>query len=687
MPPQDVTERVSYLSKELERHNYLYHTLDAPEIDDALYDAMFHELQSLEEQWPSLRTPWSPTLRAGGKLLDALPKKKHAQRMYSLDNVFSEAEWETFRDRMRRACLEGGEFPDVFYCDPKLDGLAIELRYEDGVLVEALTRGDGMVGEIVSDACRTIPTVPLRLRGVPPRCIVVRGECVMFKEDFLALNEAQIKLGAKPFANPRNAAAGSIRQQDLSVTRSRKLTFLAYSVGDFQAAGGAEESLPESHTDLIDTLQNLGFLVPPNGKRCKGSREVIEYVSFVRENREQFPMEIDGCVIKLDSLSAQAFLGFTARSPRFAVAFKYPATEVKTTLRRIEVQVGRTGALTPVAVLEPVAVGGVIVSRATLHNEDEIKNKDIRVGDVVLVRRAGDVIPEVVGPVLSERGDGVSPFVFPTHCPACGEAVFREEGESASRCINLSCPAVRLRSIMHFVSKSGLDIVGLGNKWVEELVLSGRVRDPGDLFSLTVPELLSFKRMGEVLARKFVTALTEAKEHVRLDRLISALGIRHVGVETARTLAVRYKDLSSLANATEESLMDLQDVGPEVARSICHFFAVPENRHLIEKFEQLGVVTGVVQDENEGKRDLPLAGKTILFTGTLRVPRGMAEACAEKLGATPVTGVSRRLGMLVVGKNPGSKLLKARSLGISVLEEEAFMSLLKQYGVDLGNGA
>ncbi|MDO5484607.1 MAG: NAD-dependent DNA ligase LigA, partial [Desulfovibrionaceae bacterium] len=487
-------QRARYLVAELERHNYLYHTLDRPEISDDAYDALFRELTELEHRWPMLRTPDSPTRRVGGGLLDGLGKKAHSRPMYGLDNVFSAEEWRDFVERARRAWdAANGRLPDAFWCDPKLDGLALEIIYEDGLMVEALTRGDGTTGELVSEAVRTIRTVPLRLRGPGPwpARLEVRGEVVLYKRDFEALNARQKALGQKMFANPRNVAAGTLRQLDMAVTQSRPLRFLAYGAGEVVWQGAAPW---RNQSAMMARLAEWGFLTPPEGRLCATPQEVEDYARWVRERREDFAMEIDGAVAKLDDLEAQEVLGYTARAPRFAVAFKFPAMQAQTLLKAIEIQVGRTGVLTPVAVLEPVAVGGVMVSRATLHNEDEIRARDVREGDTVTVQRAGDVIPEVLGPVLAKRPPDAKPYEFPSVCPVCGEAVRRETGEAAWRCVNVVCPAVRLRSIIHFVSKAGLDIQGVGQKWIEQLVQSGRVVSPADLFTLTVRDLLGFER-------------------------------------------------------------------------------------------------------------------------------------------------------------------------------------------------
>lgn len=684
-PSSEERNRARWLAAELERHNYLYHTQDAPEISDDQFDALFHELAALEDRWPELRSAHSPTLRVGGKLLDGLAKKAHSRQMYGLDNVFSVEEWRDFVERMRRAWDTelNGPLPQAFWCDPKLDGLALEIIYANGVLQEALTRGDGEVGEVVTEAVRTIRTVPLRLRGDGPfpARLEVRGEVVMYKKDFDALNARQESLGQKTFANPRNAAAGTLRQLDISVTESRPLRFLAYSLGDAQWAPAQPCRL---HSELMARLKEYGFLTPPNGKLCANPQDVEEYVNWVRENRPEFAMEIDGAVAKQNDLEAQEALGFTARAPRFAVAFKFPAMQAQTLLEGIEIQVGRTGALTPVAMLAPVAVGGVMVSRATLHNEDEIRARDVRVGDTVIVQRAGDVIPEVVGPVLDKRPAGAEPYEFPHTCPACGQPVYREEGEAAWRCENLACPAIRLRSITHFVSKAGLDIQGVGQKWIEQLVTSGRVQSPADLFSLTVQELLGFERMGEVLAQKFVDSLENARHTATLQRLISALGIRHVGEQTARTLAARFADLDELENTTVESLLALPDVGPEVASSIRNFFDSPANREQLARLKENGPWPKGA-DSAQGAQTLaegPLAGKTILFTGTISVPRGTAQKWAEAAGAVPLGAVSKKLDYLVAGEKAGSKLDKARSLGVTVLDETEFRNLLRESGIE-----
>ena len=618
-PSRDMPrERMAWLVTILEHHNYLYHTLDKPVISDDQYDALFRELKALEEEHPQWRSPHSPTLRVGGGLLGGLPKQRHRQRMYGLDNVFSAEEWQEFVARMQRALPE---VPLAFWCDPKLDGLALEIIYENGILQQALTRGDGEEGEVVTEAVRTIRTVPLRLRGAGPfpERLEVRGEVVIYKKDFAAINEHRESLGQKLLANPRNAAAGALRQLDVANTQQMPLRFLAYSLGE--ARWGRALPCHFQH-ELATRLRDYGFLTPPDGRLCADPAAVEAYVESVRQGRADFPMEIDGAVAKQDDLE------------------------------------------------------GVMVTRATLHNEDEILAKDVRVGDTVIVQRAGDVIPEVVGPVLEERPSGARPFEFPHICPVCGEPAHREPGEAAWRCGNISCPAVRLRSICHFVSKAGLDVQGVGQKWMEQLVSSGHVTSPEQLFRLTVQDLLPFDRMGDVLAQKIVDAFDDARHNATLARLISALGIRHVGEQTARMLAAHFHDMDALAAADTPRLLELPDVGPEVASSIRSFFESPANQHMLAGLREAGLWPVAAPEPAAAGGEGPLQGKKILFTGTLSMPRGKAKQLAEAAGAVVLGSVSKKLDILVVGEDPGSKLEKAQSLGIAVLDEAAFLGLL-----------
>lgn len=675
-PPNNIKARAAYLAAELDRHNYLYHTLDAPEIDDEKYDALFQELQVLENEWPSLKFPNSPTSRIGSQILANLPKMEHGAKMYGLDNVFSNSEFSDYAHRMAKLWQESNNqpFSDIFWCDPKLDGLALELVYSNNQLDYALTRGDGETGEVVTHAVRTIRNVPLILHGSEPfpDLLTVRGEVVLYKKDFEKLNERQAAKGLKIFANPRNAAAGSLRQLDISVAKNRPLKFLAYSIGPTQWG----KCIPCCFQhELIKFFISLGFQVPPDGSICRGVTEVEKYMNQLREKRDKFLMEIDGGVAKLDDLSIQNFLGYTARAPRFAVAFKFPAKEANTLLENIEIQVGRTGVLTPVAILKPISVGGVTITHATLHNEDEIRALDIRIGDTVIVRRAGDVIPEVVGVNKSARPGHSKPFMFPRSCPACGQPVYREPEQAYWRCDNLGCPAIRLRSLEHFVSKSGLDIQGFGKKLLTRLLEKELIKSPADIFTLTENQLLGLERMGLLSAKKIIENISHTKTTATLDQLISALGILHIGESLARMLANQFNDLEELKKAKIEDLMALPDIGPAAAASIHDFFHTPANINIIDKFRKNGLWP--VAKSGIKKTETPLKGKRILFTGTLSMPRSVAQKMAEEAGAVPVSSVGKNLDFLVAGNNPGSKLAKAEDLAIKILDEQKFLTLLK----------
>ncbi|MDR2727344.1 MAG: NAD-dependent DNA ligase LigA, partial [Deltaproteobacteria bacterium] len=628
------------------------------------------DLADLEARFPELRTPDSPTRRVGGQVLPTLETRPHRQRMYSLDNVFNEDEWLAFWQRLQRLKPEA---EPKFWCDPKMDGLAVEVIYERGRLVEALTRGDGETGEVITAAMRTVRNLPLRLRGSEPfpDLLEIRGEVVMTRQDFAALNHRQEEAGLKTFANARNAAAGSVRQLDTSVTASRPLRFLAYGLGE-HAGPGADWS---THSGLMAGLKAYGFSCPPGGHLCEDLEKIRVYCQKVENGRDALPVEIDGVVLKLDDRDAQAALGFTARAPRFAVAWKFPPRQAMTRLEKILIQVGRTGVLTPVAELEPIGIGGVTVSRATLHNEDEIKARDVREGDTVVVQRAGDVIPEVVGPVLAQRSADSMPYVFPQVCPSCGEPARRLAGESAWRCVNLSCPAVVRESIVHFVSKAGLDIQGVGRRWVEQLVDDGTVCSPIDLFRLSPDVLVRYERMGERSAANFIHALATARREATLPRLICALGIRHVGEQTARTLAAAYTDLDALAGAGEEVLQLLPDIGPEVASAIAAFFSDAANRELLYAFRAIGLWPVREAAHNDSMPGV-FSGKRVLFTGTLSMPRAQAQQLARAAGAELAGSVGKNLDFLVVGHSPGTKLSKAEKLGISILSEAEFVHMI-----------
>lgn len=670
--PAAARAQAEALRRRIEHHAWRYHVQDNPEISDAEYDRLFHELLALEESYPDLRDAASPTLKVGGAVLDGLETREHRLRMYSLDNVFSGEELDAFTDRILRL-LPGKSRDDLaFWVDPKMDGLAMELIYENGVLAAALTRGDGIKGEIVTESMRTVKNIPLRLLGeTAPAQIEVRGEVVITRAAFATLNARQVAAGLKPFANPRNAAAGSVRQLDSRVTASRPLRFMAYGVGMVDGVPGGPWLTYEA---LMQNLKNMGFAIAPEARLCADTAAVAAAFAELGAKRADLPFDIDGVVAKVNDIALHAALGYTARAPRWAVAVKFPALQAQTLLKDIAVQVGRTGVLTPVAILEPVLVGGVTVSRATLHNESEIAAKDVRVGDTVIVQRAGDVIPEVVRPVLEKRDPGAPPFVFPDACPVCGQQAHKEAGEAAWRCLNHTCPAVLRESMKFFVSKSGLDVQGVGSRWIEEFVDRGMVTRFSDLFRLKREDLLALDRMGEKLADNFIASLERARTHSTLPRFIAALGIRHVGEQTARALAARYGAMDALMEATYEGLQEVPDVGPEVADAVCRYFDTPGNRELLADLKAIGLWPEMPAHTSVPAGG-PLAGKAVLFTGTLSVPRSEAEKAAEKAGARVVSGVSRKLDYLVAGESPGSKLQKAEALGIAIIDEQKFFSL------------
>ncbi|MBU1001531.1 MAG: NAD-dependent DNA ligase LigA [Proteobacteria bacterium] len=683
--PQDLLARVAELRRLLEYHNHRYYVLDDPKISDAEYDVLFRELAVLEREHPELDDPNSPTRRVGGAVRDGFEKRRHSQRMYSLDNAFDVAEWRLFIERIRR---EEPHAALAFWAEPKLDGLAAEIVYEHGRMSVALTRGDGEEGEVVTENMRTVRNLPLILK-VPegkdssvsalPSLLEVRGEVVMLKKDFHALNDRQEEEGDKIFANPRNAAAGSVRQLDSRITASRQLRFMAYGVGDVRWDGGAQT--PREHwgtqAEIMAALESYGFTIPQGAQRFESPDGVAAYYERLAAERDSLPFEIDGVVAKLDDLHLQDALGTTARFPKWAMAMKFPAHQAETRLEAIEIQVGRTGVLTPVARLAPVSVGGVTVSNATLHNEDEIRAKGLLIGDTVVVQRAGDVIPEVVRPLKERRDGSEREYAFPSQCPACGSQAVRLEGEVAWRCVNASCPAVVRQRIVHFVSKAGLDIQGVGKKLVEQLVREGRIKSPADLFGLGVGELSLMERMGLKSAENTVSAIAKACKSASLERLVAAMGISHVGEQTAKTLARTYRNLDEIMLAGGDELMALPDIGPEVAASIGVFFANEDNRALLERFRGVGLWP----QAEPGDESVPggvLAGKTILFTGTLPdMSRPQAAKLAEAAGAKVVSTISKKVDYLVAGENAGSsKLDKARALGLTVIDHAAFMRLL-----------
>ncbi len=676
--PADVAERIATLRREVDHHSRLYYELDAPVLPDAEYDRLFRELQSLEEQYPAARSPDSPTQRVGGGRLDEFEPVTHVVPMLSI-----RTETETgpegamaFDARIRRDLGLGPDDPPVEYnAELKYDGLAISLRYEDGVLVRAATRGDGQTGEDVTRNIRTIRRIPLRLSlSAPPAVLEVRGEVYMALAEFEAFNRRAEAAGEKLLVNPRNAAAGSVRQLDSAITAKRPLSFFAYGLGEVVGW-----PLPETQSGILDALAAAGLPVCDERTVARGGEALAAFHARVGERRSSLPFEIDGVVYKVNSLALQARLGFVTREPRFAVAHKFPPEEGVTEVLGIEVQVGRTGALTPVARLRPLFVGGVTVTNATLHNEDEVARKDVRVGDTVVVRRAGDVIPEVVR-VVPGDGPRAEPFRMPDRCPVCDSLAAREEGEAARRCVGgLFCEAQRKQALLHFASRRAMDIEGLGEKIVDQLVDQGLVRTPADIYGLTRESLASLERMGERSAENLVAAIDRSRR-TTLQRLVFALGIRNVGESTARDLARHFGDLPPIVEASHEALMTVPDVGPVVARSIREFFDQEHNREVV------AALSAAVQWERIAVESVPrpLAGVTFVLTGTLpTLTRDEARAKIEQAGGKVAGSVSAKTHYVVAGAEAGSKLEKAQSLGIRILDEAALLELLHEHDKSL----
>jgi DNA ligase (NAD+) len=663
----DVESRVKTLRAEIDRHNYSYYVLDEPTVPDAEYDRLMRELQALEDSHPELRSPDSPTQRVGGQPLDGFEEVRHRTPMLSLANAFSEDEIRAFHERVIRG-LESDHADYV--AEPKLDGVAISLRYENGRLAQAATRGDGATGEDVTGNVRTIAAIPLILRGGGwPETLEVRGEIYMPLAGFRAYNAKARDDGLKELVNPRNGAAGSLRQLDPRITATRPLAFYAY--------GAIGAALPGSHYEQLQLLREWGFPVNPEIRRVRDADGCLEYYRSMGEKRDGLAYEIDGVVFKVELRELQETLGFVSRAPRWAVAQKFPAQEEMTRLLGIDIQVGRTGALTPVARLEPVFVGGVTVTNATLHNLDEIRRKDVRVGDWVVVRRAGDVIPEVARVVTERRAGELEPFDMPEACPACGSAVEREEGEAVFRCTGgLVCPAQRVRSIRHFASRKAMDIEGLGDKLVDQLVEAGMVHSIADLYRLDRDQLAGLERMGEKSADNLLNELERSKQPA-LGRLLYALGIREVGEVTAASLARHFGSLEKITAAEVEELVEVPDVGPVVAGHVHAFFREPHNREILAELERAGL-RWQAEVVNEGEQ--PLAGQTWVLTGALSMPRARAKGLLESLGARVTGSVSAKTTVLLAGEAAGSKLTRAEKLGVEVIDEDAFTALMESHG-------
>ncbi len=672
MADESIISSLEALKAQIRQYDYHYYVLDAPVVPDSEYDQCFRALQALEQQYPELITPDSPTQRVGGTALESFSSVTHRQAMLSLNNAFEMSEVEAFDKRIR----EGLGISMVEYAvEPKFDGLAITLTYENGIFVQGATRGDGYTGEDVTLNLKTIRSIPMRIMtDNPPKLLEVRGEVLMFKQDFEKLNQAQMARGEKLFANPRNAAAGSLRQLDPNITKTRPLSFFAYGLG-------ANEGVPHqaTHASAMHYLSGLQLPVSELRATVLGVEGLMQYYARIGKAREQLPFDIDGVVYKVNAISQQNELGFVSRAPRWAVAHKFPAQEALTIVEAIDVQVGRTGAITPVARLKPVFVGGVTVTNATLHNQDEIDRKDVRVGDTVSVRRAGDVIPEVVSVALHLRPANTQPYHILTAiqhaCPVCGSHVIKQADEAVARCTGgLFCSAQRKQAILHFASRRAIDIEGLGDKLVEQLVDAGLVHTLADIYHLTLNDLANLERMAEKSAQNLLDALETSKQ-TTLARFIYALGIRNVGETTGKDLARHFGNLSALMQADLETLLQVPDVGPIVAESILQFFNETHNREVIQKLRD----AGLNWQESAGQQHISgaLSNKTFVLTGTLpTLSREDAKAMIEQAGGKVSGSVSKKTDFVVVGTDAGSKLEKAQSLGVTIIDETALLAML-----------
>ncbi|EHH3658311.1 TPA: NAD-dependent DNA ligase LigA [Vibrio parahaemolyticus] len=667
---ESVHQRLEKLKESLHYHAVRYYVEDNPEIPDAEYDRLMRELLEIEAQHPDLVTVDSPSQRVGGKPLSEFSQVTHEVPMLSLDNAFDDSELDSFHKRAQDRI--GGESIKQYCCEPKLDGLAVSLLYENGILVQAATRGDGTTGENITENVRTINAIPLKLRGDDwPARLEVRGEVFMPKAGFEKLNELARQKDEKVFVNPRNAAAGSLRQLDSRITASRPLSFYAYSVGVVQGA-----DLAASHYERFLQIKSWGLPMCPETKRVDSLADVKTYYQDILQRRDALPYEIDGVVIKIDDIAVQERLGFVARAPRWAIAYKFPAQEEITTLNEVEFQVGRTGAITPVAKLEPVFVGGVTVSNATLHNADEIERLQVKIGDQVVIRRAGDVIPQVVSVIKERRPETARDIIFPTQCPVCGSHVERIEGEAVTRCTGgLVCQAQRKQALKHFVSRKALDVDGLGDKVIEQLVDREMVETPADLFKLSAGVLTVLDRMGPKSAQNIVNALEKSKL-TTLPRFLYSLGIREVGEATAANLAQHFKSLEAIQAATEEQLIAVQDIGVVVAKHITTFFEEEQNQAVVQDLLVQGIHWPEVSAPEQGA-ELPLEGKTVVLTGTLsQLGRTEAKEALQSLGAKVTGSVSKKTDILFAGENAGSKLVKAQELGIEIKTEQDLLELI-----------
>lgn len=671
-----IQQRLQQLKDQLAYHNQQYYVLDNPSIPDADYDQLFNELKQIEQQHPELITADSPTQRVGAAPLSKFGQISHQVAMLSLDNAFDADDFAAFYKRMADRIDASKDFE--FCAEPKLDGLAVSIRYEQGLLVQAATRGDGFTGEDITANVKTIRAVPLKLQGDVPAVLEVRGEVFMPLAGFEAMNEKARASGDKVFANPRNAAAGSLRQLDPKVTATRPLMFYAYAVGAVEDAGQLLSS--KSHHARLLQLKGWGLPVCPEIRHVTGLQAALDYQQSILAKRAALPYEIDGVVLKVDDLAQQQALGFVARAPRWAIAFKFPAQEKTTTLLDVEFQVGRTGSITPVARLEPVMVGGVTVSNATLHNQDEINRLGVKIGDTVIVRRAGDVIPQIVSVVLEERPQSARDILFPTACPVCQSSIERVEGEAVARCTGgLYCAAQQKEALKHFVSRKAMDIEGLGDKIIEQLVDQQLVKTPADIFRLDMPALVGLERMGEKLALKLLKSIEDSKK-TTLPRFIYALGIREVGEATALNLASHFATLDAVQQASIELLLEVPDVGTVVAGNIQHFMAEEHNAAVIAQLIDAGIQWPVIEKQQQGEQ--PLAGLTVVLTGTLTsMGRDDAKEKLQRLGAKVSGSVSAKTYAVIAGDNAGSKLAKASELSVPVWTEQQMLDLFAQHGL------
>ncbi|WP_318521678.1 NAD-dependent DNA ligase LigA [Photobacterium leiognathi] len=668
----DLQQELFTLKEQLDYHGHRYYVEDNPEIPDAEYDRMMQQLLKIEADHPEWVTVDSPSQRVGGTALEGFTQVKHEIAMLSLDNAFNDDDLRAFQKRLQDRLRSGSELS--YCCEPKLDGLAVSLMYENGVLVQAATRGDGATGENITHNVRTIRAIPLKLQGTDwPARLEVRGEVFMPKKGFEALNEKALKKGEKTFANPRNAAAGSLRQLDPKITATRPLSFYAYAVGVVEG-----RELAETQYERLCQLKAWGLPMCPEIRKVDSIEEVIVYHQSIGEKRQSLGYEIDGVVIKVDDIDTQQQLGFVARAPRWAIAYKFPAQEEMTVLNNVEFQVGRTGAITPVAKLEPVFVGGVTVSNATLHNADEVERLGVMIGDTVIIRRAGDVIPQIASVVESRRPESAQAIVFPTECPVCQSKIERIEGEAVARCTGgLFCQAQRKEALKHFVSRKALDVDGCGEKVIEQLVDREMVATPADLFKFSAGEVTVLERMGPKSAQKLVDAL-KASKLTTLPRFIYSLGIREVGEATAANLANYFETLEAISQATKEQLIEVPDVGDVVAAHIFNFFREEHNMAVVKDLQEVGIHWPEIEKPEEGI-ELPLEGKTVVLTGSLsQLTRSDAKAALQKLGAKVTGSVSKKTDLLVAGEAAGSKLAKAQELDIEIWDEQKLVDLMSK---------